>query len=181
MTPLTLAAGPVLLRPWAEDDLEPLWSALQDPEIRRWNGSGSESREQAQAFMRDRNDWSSGRHASWAIADATTGELLGSVSLHKIDREQASAEIGYWTAPSARGRGVAARAVDAACAWAFEAVPLERVQILHAVENTGSARVAEKAGFTYEGRMRRSYRYADGRLHDELVWSRLRDDPAGPG
>jgi RimJ/RimL family protein N-acetyltransferase len=46
------------------------------------------------------------------------------------------------------------------------------------VENTASGRVAEKAGFTLEGRLRRSYRYGDGLKHDEFIWSRLAGDPA---
>ena len=54
------------------------------------------------------------------------------------------------------------------------------MELCHAVENEGSARVAAKAGFTREGRLRRSYRYGDGVKHDELLWSRLSDDPA-PG
>src|SRR5919205_2651917 len=65
-----------------------------------------------------------------------------------------------------------------ACRWAFAAVALERVELCHAVENTASGRVAGKAGFTLEGRLRRSYRYGDGLKHDELLWSRLADDPA---
>ena len=48
----------------------------------------------------------------------------------------------------------------------------------HAVENTASGRVAQKAGFTCEGHLRRSYRYGDGIKHDELLWARLGDDPA---
>src|SRR3712207_8342476 len=39
--------------------------------------------------------------------------------------------------------------------WAFAIVPLDRVELCHAVENTASGRVAEKAGFTLEGRLRR--------------------------
>jgi RimJ/RimL family protein N-acetyltransferase len=50
------------------------------------------------------------------------------------------------------------------------------VELRHAVENSASGRVAEKAGFTLEGRLRRSYRYGDGRKHDELLWARLADD-----
>ena len=46
------------------------------------------------------------------------------------------------------------------------------------MENVASARVAEKAGFLLEGRLRRSYRYGDGVKHDELLWARLSDDPA---
>jgi RimJ/RimL family protein N-acetyltransferase len=37
-------------------------------------------------------------------------------------------------------------------------------------------RVAVKAGFSLEGRLRRSHRYGDGVRHDELLWSRLSDD-----
>jgi len=79
--------------------------------------------------------------------------------------------------PAARGRGVAARAVDAACRWGFGALPIDRIELCHAVENVASGRVAEKAGFTYEGHLRRSFRYGDGVKHDELLWARLADDP----
>jgi RimJ/RimL family protein N-acetyltransferase len=178
--PFQLAAGPVLLRPWRDDDVDPTWAALQDPEIRLWNGSGCTSRDDAARFIRGRQDWSSGDHASWAIADPDTLGLLGSLSLHRIDCEQGTAEIGYWTIPAARGRGTAGYAVDAACRWAFAELDLVRIELCHAVENTASARVAQKAGFLLEGRRRRAYRYGDGLHHDELIWSRLADD-AGPG
>jgi len=103
--------------------------------------------------------------------------LLGSASLHSISRPRASAQVGYWTVAAARGRAVAARAVDAACRWAFTAIPLDRVELCHAVENAASGRVAEKAGFRLEGRLRRSFRYGDGVRHDEFVWGRLAEDP----
>ena len=55
---------------------------------------------------------------------------------------------------------------------------MDRIELCHAVENVASGRVAEKAGFTYEGQLRRSFRYGDGVKHDELLWARLADDPA---
>jgi RimJ/RimL family protein N-acetyltransferase len=173
-----LTEGPIVLRPWQHDDLEEAWAALQDPGIRLWNGTGSECREDAARMLRGRQDWTAGDHASWAVVAPVEGALLGSVSLHSVDAEQGSAEIGYWTTPGARGQGVAARAVDIACRWAYDAVPLHRITIIHALENAASARVAEKAGFLLEGRMRSSYRYGDGCRHDELLWSRLRTDPS---
>jgi RimJ/RimL family protein N-acetyltransferase len=176
--PFELAAGWLLLRPWRDDDVDDVWAAVQDPDIRLWNGTGSGSRNEVVAMLRRRADWSDGDHASWAVVDAAGGALLGSVSLHSIDPVQADAEIGYWTVPAARGRGVASRAVDAACRWAFGALPVARIELCHAVENEASARVAARAGFTREGRLRRSYRYGDGVKHDELLWSRLSDDPS---
>jgi RimJ/RimL family protein N-acetyltransferase len=110
----------------------------------------------------------------WREDDAD--ELLGSISVHRIDREQDEGEIGYWIAPAARGRGLAALAAGAACGWAFAVLGLHRIQLFHAVENTASARVAEKAGFTREGRLRQSHRYGDGLRHDELLRARLATD-----
>jgi RimJ/RimL family protein N-acetyltransferase len=174
--PVQLDAGPWLLRPWRPDDVDAVEAALQDPEIRLWNGSGEASRADAATFVAGRADWSAGDHASWAVVDATDA-VVASVSLHSIDAAQGGAEVGYWTAPAARGQGVAAVAVDAACRWAFATLPVDRIELCHAVENTASGRVAEKAGFTLEGRLRRSYRYGDGVKHDELLWARLADDP----
>ena len=175
--PVEIEAGPIRLRPWREDDADDAWAALQDPDIRLWNGNGSGSREEALALVVGRGNWNSGTHASWVVVDAANGTLLGSVSVHSIDQAQSDAQVGYWTAPDARGRGVAGVAVDAACRWVFGALPVERIELCHAVENVASGRVAEKAGFTYEGHLRRSYRYGDGVKHDELLWARLSDDP----
>ena len=178
MDPVELDAGALRLRPWREGDADDVVAAMQDPVMQLWNGLPATTRPDALAFLRRRGDWSAGDHASWAVTDAATGGLLGSVSLHSIAVAQGNAQVGYWTVPAARGRAVAARAVDAACRWAFATVPLDRVELCHAVENAASGRVAEKAGFTLEGRLRRSFRYGDGLKHDELIWSRLVDDPA---
>ncbi len=178
MEPVSLQAGAVRLRPWRPDDVDAVLAALVDPETTLWNAGWVQTREDALVWLERRQDWSVSDHASWAVEDAATGELLGSVSLHSIDRDANDAEIGYWTVPAARGRGVAAAAVDAACRWGFATLPIDRVELCHAVENVASGRVAEKAGFVYEGRLRRSYRYGDGEKHDELLWVRLADDPA---
>jgi RimJ/RimL family protein N-acetyltransferase len=175
--PVVLEAGGLRLRPWRPDDVEAVWSAFQDAYIQLWNGGGVESREDALALLGRRLDWTSGTHASWAVVDAGDS-VLASVSLHSVDRLQNDADIGYWTAPGARGRGVAAVATDAACRWGFDALPIDRIELCHAVENAASGRVAEKAGFSFEGRLRGSYRYGDGVKHDELLWARLADDPA---
>jgi RimJ/RimL family protein N-acetyltransferase len=178
--PLELPAGALLLRPWREDDLDAVHAAMQDPALRRWNDPGSGARDDVAALLGRRRDWSGGDHASFAVVGAHTGDLLGSVSLHAIDRAQGDAEVGYWTVAAARGRGVAVAAVITVCAWGFASLPVDRIGLFHAVENPASGRVAAKAGFTLEGRLRRSHRYGDGEKHDELLWSRLSDDPPAP-
>ena len=176
MDPVVLDAGPLRLRPWRADDVDAVWAVFQDAEVRLWNGGGVATRDDAAALLARRMDWSAGDHAAWAVVDAATDVVLASMSVHSIDRVGTDAEVGYWTAPAAWGRGVAA--VDAACRRAFATLPVDRIELLHAVENAASGRVAQKASFTYEGHLRRSYRYGDGVKHDELLWARLAEDPA---
>jgi RimJ/RimL family protein N-acetyltransferase len=172
--PVALPAGELLLRPWRETDADAYWAALQSPGGRLWHGSTLDTWDELVAALARRSDWTTGDHASWALVDGA--ELLGSISVHRIDRDQDDGEIGYWIAPAARGRGLAGLAAEAACRWAFADLGLHRIQLFHAVENVASARVAEKAGFTCEGRLRQSHRYGDGVRHDELLWARLATD-----
>ncbi|MET0694024.1 MAG: GNAT family protein [Propionibacteriaceae bacterium] len=174
---LRLAEG-LLLRAFAETDLSALLEAFADPAVQNWNPGpdGNDPEAAARDWMTGRNDWSAGSHASWALA-AADGLLLGSVSLHKIDLDQADAEIGYWLAPWARGRGRATLAVNAATGYAFDALGLHRVHLFHAVENVASCRVATGAGYGLEGHLRQSYRYPDGIYRDEHLHARLDSDP----
>lgn len=161
----------VELRAFTAADLPQLTAAFADDEIRSWN-PGPKPPETAAQWLARRNDWSSREHASWAISDHG-GSLLGSVSLHRIDWDQGDAEIGYWVGPWARRRGAGTRAVVLATRFAFEELALHRVYLFHAMENAGSCALAQHAGFRLEGTLRQSYRYADGRYHDEHLHARL--------
>lgn len=171
-----LAAGELLLRPWRDEDAPAVRDALRDPAIAQWNpqGDGLIDDEVALLWVRRRADWSTGDHASLAVTSAADGDLLGSVSLHHIRHGDAS--IGYWTAPAARGRHVALRAVVRLSDWAFADLGLHRVELCHAVANPASCRVAERAGYPAEGTLRESYRYGDGRRYDEHLHARLATD-----
>ena len=189
--PVTVPAGAILLRPWRPDDeldVAAVLEAARDGELARWNDvlrsvsdaygvSESSAREAAVQWLARMADWRGGAHATWAVLTAAGDRVLGYVSLFDVDTEQASAEVGYWTMPSARGRGVASAALVAATEFAFSELGLRRVALFHAVENEASCRVAEKAGFLFEGRHRQSYRYGDGHWHDEHSHARLREDP----
>ncbi|WP_329103289.1 GNAT family N-acetyltransferase [Micromonospora sp. NBC_01699] len=81
------------------------------------------------------------------------GRLLGNVALKTVEPGSGSAEVGYWTAVYARGRGIAPLALTALTGWAFETFApagLTRLDLLHQVDNAASCRVAEKAGYRFE-------------------------------
>ena len=155
-----LEADSVMLREYRSSDEADLLAAFADHDIARWNPAPA-GHQAAVEFISRRNDWTKTDHASWAVADAAD-RLVGSVSLHKIDADQADAEIGYWTAPWARRQGHATRAVVTASRFAFSTLGLHRRYLFHAVDNPHSCAVARAAGFAPEGTLRQSYRYADG-------------------
>lgn len=92
---------------------------------------------------------------SFAIAAAD--DVVGGIGFHlRQDVYRATAELGYWLGEPYWGQGIATRAVRAVTIWAFESFPLERMQARVFESNPASCRVLEKAGFTFEGQLRRS-------------------------
>lgn len=164
----------VLLRPWRTADVPALTAACQDPEIPRWTvvPSPYSERDAAQFVAAGPGALAAGRALDLAIVAAGGGDLLGAVGLTEFAWEQRRAEIGYWVAREARGRGVAARAVRLLSDWALRELGIERVELMANPANAGSQRVAERAGFTREGLLR-SYRYRHGVREDLVVFSRL--------
>lgn len=175
--PVELTVGGLLLRPPDERDAGDALAMLLDPETVVWNPAPAVVDVQsAQAWCKGLGDWTGGDHATFSVLDADDERLLGTVSLHKVDQEQSTAEIGYRVGPWARGRGVGTAALRVVTAWAFVRLELHRVQLYHAVPNAASCRVATKAGFAAEGTLRSAGVYGDGRRYDEHLHGRLAGD-----
>jgi RimJ/RimL family protein N-acetyltransferase len=120
-----------------------------------------------------------GGGAAYAVADPATDRLLGGVGLDRFVPIRQQCEIGYWVAPWARRRGVAAAAVRALSARSF-AEGTARLELLTEWTNVASQRVALAAGFTREGVRRSAATTRDGLREDHVVFARLADDPPGP-
>lgn len=89
------------------------------------------------------------------------GELVGVVFHIRPDVVNKQVEVGYWLAVSARGRGVATRAVRAMCDITFRDLGFNRINVRVAPENTASLGVAERLGMTREGVSRQAWRVGD--------------------
>ncbi len=92
--------------------------AYRDPEISQWNAADVIDLKSAQEWISRRADWTDDDHASFLIVmGRETPTPVGSVSLHRIDAENLTASIGYWTHPGFRRRGCASQAVRLASNW----------------------------------------------------------------
>lgn len=145
-----LSDGVVALRGFDSGDIDALVAALQDPAIPRWTlvprpYTHADARDHLRHINRGR---AVGIRLSLAIVDACDGRaLLGSVALNPIDWRLRAADIGYWVAAPARGRGVATRAVELLAAHAFGTLGLERLEVRAQQGNHASQAVAARAGF----------------------------------
>lgn len=165
---------PLVLRPPGEADASWVLEAYRDPEIAMWNAADVDDLESAAEWTRNRSDWTDDDHASFVIElGRDHPQTVGSVSLHRIDTENLTASIGYWTHPEFRHRGLASQAVRLASNWAMARLGLRRIELVHAVDNVGSCRVAENADFALEGIARCAQKYGDGLWHDEHIHARI--------
>ena len=151
----TLRDGDLVLRPAGPDDAEAITAACQDPEIPRWTLVPSPyTRAHAEQFIAScRDEAAAGTAVRLLAVDARDGRLLGSFGLMEIDRPSGGAEIGYWVAAGARGRGVATRATRLLAGWAGRELGLTELEILTHRDNEPSRRVAERAGFEDTGEL----------------------------
>ena len=126
----------------------------------------------AQAWIRD--VMADRPEMNFAIASAE--EAIGGIGLHRqTDFMRRSAELGYWLGEEHWGKGIATMAVKTMTAWGFAHMDIDRIFAQVFGWNPASGRVLEKAGFTFEGRLRGAV-YKDGRTTDLLTYGMLRSD-----
>ena len=170
------------LRAFVEDDIDDVYASCTDAELQRWiplpSPGTAYTREDARMWCRELAPGIriGGEGQQWAMVERDSGRLVGSVGLVRIVWPAMTTEIGYWVSPWGRGRGYATDASIAVSRWAIEYGFL-RVEIKAATGNTGSRRVAERAGFTFEGVERSAMPLHEGRA-DLAVYSLLPGDLA---
>ncbi|MGV9387898.1 GNAT family N-acetyltransferase [Streptomyces olivaceus] len=166
----------LLLRPWRADDAPAVHAAFQDPAMHQWYARAADSEDEVRGWIAEwQRAWEGERGVQWAVADASDDRLLGRIALREVVLGEGVAEVAYWTTAAARGRGVAARATRALAHWALDGIGFQRLELLHAVANEASCRVAHKSGFAVEGTKRSALLHPDG-WHDMHLHARVRGD-----
>lgn len=191
--PVTLADGPVLLRPYRRRDAF-AWS-----EARRANESWLAPWEPTPpggtwwelnspvAYRAVYRDLRSSARAGYAmpfavcLREPSRERLVGQLTLGNIVRRAlCSADAGYWIDSRVAGRGTMPTALALAVDHAFTAGGLHRVEVNIRPENTASRRVVEKLGFREESYLVR-YLHIDGAWRDHIGYALTTEDVASEG
>jgi RimJ/RimL family protein N-acetyltransferase len=143
----------LLLRPgWAED-ASALVTAIGDEAVVRnlsrvpWPYGPAE----AEAWLGKPQD--ERRPRLLIFTRTSEPQLVGGIGIMDLDDGPVEqAELGYWVARSHWGLGIATEAARAVLDMAFHGLRLSRIEAGHFPDNTASARVLAKLGFTSEGK-----------------------------
>jgi ribosomal-protein-serine acetyltransferase len=154
-----LADDTILVRPYCAADVPALYEAARESiiEVSRWLawGHASYSISETTEFITSREEaWARGEEYSFGIFDKRSSRSLGGVGLNFINRIHQLGNLGYWVRTSHTRQGIASRAALLVARFGFEQLGLRRIEIVAAVDNIISQRVAEKTGAMKEGVLR---------------------------
>jgi RimJ/RimL family protein N-acetyltransferase len=127
-----------------------------------WTGPRNET--EADTWLESQNrGWRTGKWLTFIVLErdrtGRSSHLCGHIALKssapgcRVGHAE-SAEVGLWTAPGARGYGIATAALVTVTGWAFDSFgrdALRRIEYVHDVDNLASCRVAEKSGYALRG------------------------------
>jgi len=128
--------------------------------------------------IEDAEEWiqfAIGQEPETILAIASGEEAIGCIGmLPQDDVARLSAEVGYWLGEPFWNRGIATGALRALTEYAFTELGLVRLYATVMEWNPASARVLEKAGYQYEGLLRKSV-IKDGEILDQWLYAIVRD------
>ena len=166
------------IRPYAPDDARALWEAARESvrEVHQWLPwcHPQYSIAEAEEWIGSRAPLAAeGREYTFAMV-GSDGRFLGGCGLNQINRIHRFANLGYWVRTSATRRGVATEAVRQVADFAFGNTDLVRLEIVCAVGNNASERVAQRAGAVREGVLRHRL-LVHGQSVDAVMYSLVRE------
>ena len=148
----TLETKRLRMRAFREDDTEPLFELMQDPDVVRYIGDRRIPTRQEcwRAIAGWLGHWALRGYGLWAVDDRQTGELVGRIGLIN-PADWPGVEVGYAIGKRWWGRGYATEGAVAARDWGFAHLKVDELISLIDPENTGSIGVARKLRETLTG------------------------------
>ena len=152
----TLNGRNILLRPYVAKDIPLHYEAVTESiqHISQWLDwcHPDYSREESTIWVLSReHNWNNGLEYNFAIIDTVSNKLLGTCTLNNILKKDKVANLGYWTRFSEVSKGICSAAAKLVLQFGVNTLKLNRIEIIAAVPNIASQKVAEHIGGVYEG------------------------------
>lgn len=165
------------LRKLTMRDAQDIYAYSRDPQVARyvlWDAQTSLS--EARAYLRFMlRKYRMGEPASWGIEWKKSGQIIGTIGFMWIQRDNASAEVGYSLHRSYWNQGIMTEALDELIRFGFGVMNLNRIEAQHETQNPASGAVMRKCGMVKEGTLRQRL-MNKGRFVDVDLYAILRRD-----
>jgi RimJ/RimL family protein N-acetyltransferase len=170
----TLETPRLKLRALAEADVPALFAIFGDAEsMRYWSRPELATIDEAEAMLRDiQKNGASGDFVQLGIARREDDLVIGTCTLHRIQRDHRRAELGYILRRDHWGRGLAREALMALLDHAFGVLEFHRLEADVDPRNAASIRLLERLGFKLEGHLRERY-FVAGDIQDSSIYGLL--------
>jgi RimJ/RimL family protein N-acetyltransferase len=175
------SSGNVQIRPFQAGDAPPVFDAIQEsqPLLSRWmrDMNASLTLEGVRSYIEQQPTMREQRKAfNFIIAEAQNPKtILGGCGLTAINWPHQFANLYYWVRGTRASQGIASAATLLLARFGFNQLQLARIEIVVAIGNPASIRVAEKVGAQREGLLRQRINI-HGTVHDAWIYSLLPSD-----
>ncbi len=163
----------VILKPMEPKHAQARYKWYNDPKVARYQDFGSPSEEKLkQAIIKRRKSDDS----LPLVIFTENNELIGEIQLREISHRHKSAKLGinigetnFWN------KGYATDAIKTLCKYYFNKLKYNRIGLSLLPNNIAAVKCYQRCGFKKEGISRKAF-YSNGKFHDDLNMSLIKDD-----
>ncbi|WP_088102958.1 GNAT family N-acetyltransferase [Halalkalibacter urbisdiaboli] len=168
----------LILRKITLGDLDDIYEFSSDPEVAHhmtWEVNKSKDETLNNFVKVVIEGYENGQSADWAITHKESKKVIGTCAFVDWSNEHKKAEIGYVLNKNYWGKGLASEAIKEIIKFGFETLQLNRIEGGCDTDNISSEKVMLKAGFEYEGTLRKN-EFIKGEFRDTKIFSILKED-----
>ena len=166
----------LLLRQFAESDIESVFKGLSHPDIIKYYGVSYRTIEDTKEQMKFFADLEKNKTGIWwAVCSLDNKIFYGAGGLNSLSREHKKAEIGFWLLSDFWGQGIMTEAMPLICNYGFDKLGLHRIEGMVETENTNCKNAMAKLDFRHEGTMREC-EIKNGKFISLDIYSKLNDN-----
>jgi len=172
----------LILRPLKDSDAKSIVENIDDLDVSKWLLAVPYPYK-----LKDAKDWIKKNKENWreknkddysfGIELKEEKKIIGGIGIHKINKFQGKANIGYWIGKKYWRKGYGTEALKAILDFAFKKLKLRRIEAEVFVGNSSSGKLLEKFGAKKEGLKRKACKCkADNKIKDKYVYGLLKEE-----
>ncbi|WP_227793570.1 GNAT family N-acetyltransferase [Paenibacillus guangzhouensis] len=167
----------LVLRKMRRSDARDLFAYASNPEVTRYTMWNTHRTLRDSELFLDAIEqrYRDGQVTNWGIEHKSSGKFIGTCGFVYWAPEHQRAEIGYALSADFWNQGLMSEAANAVLQFGFQKMDLNRLEARCNLANTGSERVMQKLGMTYEGVIREQL-FIRGQFESVKLYSILRHE-----